>query len=134
MRFAIGLSLVVMVGLAAGCASGPPRPDLAYRAASKVRAPVLVPPGLVYQKTKAPLSFHPTDFGAKYGRATSSQIGLPPLPFPGLSGGLDLFGWGDASLETAASNGGMTEIKHTDYQFEVILMIYRRFTVEAHGD
>lgn len=134
MRFAMGLTSLLVVALATGCASMSPRPDLAYRATSKLKAPVLPPPGFVYTNRKAPLSFGPTDFGSKSGRATSSQIGLPPLPFPGLTMGLDLFAWGDASEQAAAADGGMTEVKHTDYQLEVFLMIYRRFTLEAHGD
>ncbi len=134
MRLALGLAFLAVVGMTTGCVMGPPRPDAPYRLASKAKTPVMPPPGLLYRKSKAPLSFGPTDFGSKFGRATSTQIGLPPLPFPGLTAGLDLFAWGDASEKTAAANGGITNIKHTDYEMEVILMVFRRFTLEAHGD
>ena len=53
--------------------------------------------------------------GSKKGMATSFQIGLPPMPFPGLYSGAHIFGWGDASVKTAAANGGIREVQHSDY-------------------
>ncbi len=132
MRAAIVLALMISLGLVTGCVRA--RPDAGFRLANKLGAPVLTPPGLLYTNTKAPLAFGPTDFGSKVGRATSSQIGLPPLPFPGLTSGIDLFSWGDASVKAAAANGGISNIKHTDYAYEVYVAIFRRFTVEAYGE
>ena len=60
--------------------------------------------------------------------------GLPPLPFPGLALGLTLFSWGDASIETAARNGGVQKVEHVDYELEVFLSVYRRTTAEVYGD
>ena len=135
MRVAKALALVLAAGLLAGCASINVRPDSGYRAVNKFRVAVLPPPGVLYSNTKAPLSFRAGhDFGSKVGRTTSSQIGLPPLPFPGLTMGIDLFAWGDASEQTAAAAGGITDVKHADYQREIFFMIYRRMTVEAYGD
>ena len=134
MRVAKALALTFAALFAAGCMIGPPRPDMPYRTLSKVRVAVLPPPGLLYTKHKAPASIRPTDFGSKMGRATSSQIGLPPLPFPGLGTGIDLFAWGDASEKAAAAAGEIADVKHTDYQLEVFFAVYRRFTLEAYGD
>ena len=51
-----------------------------------------------------------------------------------MAGGIDLFSWGDAPVNAAAANGGIAEVKHTDYAYEVYVAIFRRFTVEARGD
>ena len=71
---------------------------------------------------------------SRVGRSTSFQIGLPPLPFPGLTSGIDLFAWGDASVKSAAQSVGISDVKHVDRAYSVILMIYRRFTTEVYGD
>jgi hypothetical protein len=114
--------------------AGSTRPDAGYRMAAKVRAPVIPPQGLLYSDIKAPLTVDATDFGSKRGTATSFQVGLPPLPFAGLTQGLDLFAWGDASSETAAMAGGIDKVAHVDYRLEVFLFFYRRFTTEVYGD
>jgi hypothetical protein len=110
------------------------RPDLVYRGTAKVRTAVIPPQGLLYSNVKAPLTAGETSFGPKRGRATSHQIGLPPLPFPGLAMGLDLFGWGDSSKQSAAANGGLARVEHMDYELQVYLFVYRRFTTEAYGN
>jgi len=106
-------------------------PDVAsYKTAVKP------PAGFLYTNLKAPQSVRPPadGFGSKTGRATSHQIGLPPLPFPGLWQGVDLIAWGDASKETAARNGGISQVKHSDYKFKMYLGFYRRYTTQAYGD
>jgi TRL-like protein family len=124
---------VLLAGAAlSGCATT--RSDLPYRAVAAVGAPVIPPLGLLYTNLRAPLSLDSTSFGAKRGTAVSHQIGLPPLPFPGTVLGLDLFAWGDASPARAAANGGITTVRHTDYELTVVLWIYRRFTLQVYGD
>ncbi|UCE84817.1 MAG: hypothetical protein JSU66_10690 [Deltaproteobacteria bacterium] len=117
-----------------GCVGAGSRPDMAYRMAAKVRAPVIPPQGLLYSDIKAPVTAGGTDFGTRRGTATSFQIGLPPLPVAGLASGLDLFAWGDASSEAAAAAGGIQQVDHVDYRLEVFLFVYRRFTTEVYGD
>lgn len=124
---------ILALGLLGGCGVSA-RPDLAYRTAAKLRAPVLPPPGVLYSDVKAPLAANPTDFGTKRGTATSKQLGLPPLPVAGLYSGLDLVGWGDASAKTAAARGGITRIEHVDYHMKVYFMFYRVFTTEVYGN
>ena len=92
------------------------------------------PPGIIYSHYKAPLDIQPGTLGSKKGSASVHQIGLPPLPLPGLAAGLDLFSWGDASVKQAATNGGIRNVHQTEYDYRVILMIYREFTTEVYGD
>ena len=130
--------LLGAVALAAvGCAGSgnqAARPDAVHRTIMKHSTPVIPPHGILYTKYKAPLAPAPGRIGRKTGRATAHQIGLPPLPFPGLTTGLDLFAWGDASEETAREKGNLSEVSHSDYEVMEILLIYRRFTTIAYGD
>ena len=132
---ALVTSLAVVVGLLAGCGSGfQARPDLPYRMLRKARTPVMPPSGFLYSGYKAPLDAATGEIGTKTGRAASYQIGLPPLPFPGLEGGVDLVAWGDASPEHAAERAGITEVTQMDYEFNVIFLFIRRFVTEVHGN
>jgi len=128
---ALALAGAALVAVLPGCAT---RSDVLYRAIADVRAPVIPPQGLVYTHFRAPLALDSTGFGSKHGAAVSHQIGLPPLPFPWLYTGLDLFSWGDASQQTAAASGGITKVEHVDYDLMIVLMVYRRFTTEVYGD
>jgi len=129
-RTAIAIALAGF--LLVSCAAT--RSDVPYRLVSGVTAPVIPPLGLIYTNLHAPISLGPTSFGTKRGTAVSHQIGLPPLPYPGLVGGPDLFAWGDASEKTAAANAGITKVQHADYSLLVVLWVYRRFTIEVYGD
>jgi len=127
-------SFVLAVGLT-GCAGTPPSRVLAF-SVTNTKASVIPPPGMIYMRSRAPLKAGAPrqPFGSRQGTATAHSIGLPPLPFPGLETGIVLFGWGDASLETAQSNGGISESTHSDYESVVVLMLYRRMKVIAYGD
>lgn len=94
---------------------------------------VLPPPGLLYSDFKAPQRPAVGAVGSKKGTATVHSIGIPPNPWTGLLG-WSLFSWGDASAETAKQSGGISEISHVDYDFRLILMIYRRYTTEVYGN
>jgi hypothetical protein len=144
MRGLHAIALLIVFSLSTGCVGINMRPDLPYRAISKLKTAVKPPPGLLYSKYKAPLvfrpqisaigDFKPITFGSKVGTSTAISIGLPPLPFPGLALGVELFSWGDASGEAAAKSAGIQEVDHSDYQFEVYLAIFRRVTIEVYGD
>ena len=123
---------IALAGLVlAGCAT---RSDVPYRALARVSVPVIPPMGLLYTDVHAPLTLGATSFGTKRGAAVSHQLGLPPLPFPGLTTGLDLFAWGDASEKAATANGGITTVRHVDYELRVVLWLYRTFTIDVYGD
>lgn len=131
MKRAIAIALALATAALSGCAT---RSDAPYRSQAGLKVPVIPPQGLIYTQMRAPLSLEATSFGAKRGTAVSHQIGLPPLPFPGLWTGLDLFAWGDASQKTAAANGGITSVEHADYELLIVLFVYRRFTSEVYGN
>jgi hypothetical protein len=86
-------------------------------------APVVPPPGLLYSNTKAPIDIDSdqTQLGAKRGAAVSKTV-------------LGLVSWGDASVREAATSGGLTTIRHVDYEYYNVLGIYSTFTTVVYGD
>lgn len=112
------LAAVASTGCAGGLWSSAPRPDLGYRVLSKVTAPVIPPPGLLYGSVHASLGPDLGPVGSRKGTATSHQVGRLPLPFTGLASGLDLFAWGDASLDAARVAGGITRVGNVDYRMQ----------------
>lgn len=95
------------------------------------RTPLSPPPGFIYDHVHAPLdvNYH-SDVIAKPGKIGESKTQYVSLWIlaPVLS-----FGWGDASVETAAADGGIKEIQHVDYERKQILGIYSEFTIRAYG-
>ncbi len=47
---------------------------------------------------------------------------------------LGIIGTGDASIETAMKNGGITKVHHIDYKSTNILGINATFTITVYGD
>ena len=47
---------------------------------------------------------------------------------------LGLFSSGDGSVRTAAANGGISEVKHIDYEYKNVLGIYQRYTTVVYGN
>jgi hypothetical protein len=86
-------------------------------------APVIPPTGALYSNVQAPIDVDAdaTQLGTKRGEAVSKTV-------------LGLFSWGDASVRTAATNGGLTTIRHVDYEFFNVLGVYATFTTVVHGD
>ncbi|MFP5441585.1 MAG: TRL-like family protein [Gammaproteobacteria bacterium] len=79
-------------------------------------------PGWVYTNAKFPMlatgsSKEPT----RVGRATVRSIFFA-------------FSTGDASIQTAAQNGGITEIHHVDYEAQNVLGIVTDYTVVVYGN
>lgn len=79
--------------------------------------------GAIYTDVKAP---HPdsvtsSSVGTKSGTATAVSI-------------LGLVCTGDASIQTAASNGGIKTINHVDYHDKIILWVYREYTTIVWGN
>ena len=135
MKSASAFALALALALLCGCAASMQRAASVNRALyGDLKAPIVPPTGLVWTSYRAPLTVGPTDFGSKKGQATSHQIGLPPLPFYGLTRGVSLFAWGDASKQTAARQGGITEIEHADYRMQIFVFVYKRFTTEVYGN
>jgi len=87
------------------------------------RAPVMPPGGLFYASIQAPID---TDADRT---KTASRVGMASSHCV-----LGLFGYGDASIATAAANGGLTTIDYVDYEFFHVLGVYQRFTTKACGE
>jgi hypothetical protein len=83
-------------------------------------APVVPPRGMVYNDQKAPL-FGGRETGAKEGQASAASV-------------LMLVGWGDCSIDAAASAGAISQIKHVDYRYRNILGVYQSFTTIVKGE
>lgn len=78
--------------------------------------------GTLYSNVKAPLLV--TDSAekpTKVGRATMRSI-------------LGIYAVGDASIEAAAKNAGITHIHHVDYQTQNLLGVMSDFTVIVYGN
>jgi hypothetical protein len=86
-------------------------------------APVVPPVGVAFTQWNAPLDpdYEETKLGAKVGKASTVSI-------------LGLLAFGDASAATAARAGGVTTIRHADYEYLNVLGIYQSFTIVVRGD
>jgi hypothetical protein len=81
-----------------------------------------VPSGIVYTGTKAGIAAGEGGVShGKVGTATAKSI-------------MGLVAWGDASIQTAAQNGGITQIRYVDYEVENILGIYGKYTTIVYGE
>ncbi|MBP9216956.1 MAG: TRL-like family protein [Agitococcus sp.] len=78
--------------------------------------------GALYSNVKAPmLATDSNEKPTKIGRATARSI-------------LGVYAVGDASIESAAKNAGITRIHHVDYQTQTILGVMADFTVIVYGN
>ena len=78
--------------------------------------------GSLYSNVKAPmLATDSNEKPTKIGRATARSI-------------LGVYAVGDASIESAAKNAGITRIHHVDYQTQTILGVMADFTVIVYGN
>ncbi len=78
--------------------------------------------GVLYTDVKAPVTATASDTAAmKSGSATVTSV-------------LGLVATGDASIEAAAKNGGITKIHHVDYSSKSVLGIYAVYTVTVYGE
>lgn len=81
---------------------------------------VTPPRGILYTDQRAPL-FGGRETGSKEGRAEASSV-------------LMLVGTGDCSLEAAAANGHIKQIKHVDYEYYNMFLVYQKFTTIVRGE
>ena len=88
-----------------------------------IQAPLVPPTGSVYSGFIVPLDldFENTDLGSKTGKSESTSI-------------LGLVAWGDASSAAAARNGGISNLKHADYEYFHVLGVYQRYRTVVYGD
>ncbi|MCG8392263.1 MAG: TRL-like family protein [Pseudomonadales bacterium] len=78
--------------------------------------------GLIYGNVKAPLTATAsTEKPTRVGRASTRSI-------------LGVIASGDASIQTAARNGGITEIHHVDYESQNFFGVLAEYTVVVYGN
>lgn len=77
--------------------------------------------GLLYSEYTAPVTATSNPNSFKKGEAEVMSI-------------LGLVAVGDASIETAAKNGGITKIHHIDHKTWNILGIYGKYTTIVYGE
>jgi hypothetical protein len=81
-----------------------------------------IPAGGIYTGAQGAIGAGGGDVSySKVGKATSTSI-------------LGLVATGDASIKTAAANGGIKRIKYVDYEVNNILGIYGQYTTVVYGD
>jgi hypothetical protein len=94
-------------------------------------APVMAPPGMLFEQTSVPLMHEQNDGESKQtlqsGRASAKFFAVPII------GPILSFGWQDASIKEASLNGGIRQLHHADIEQFNILGIYRETTVIAYG-
>lgn len=85
-----------------------------------ISAPVVPPLGMIYTDVQAPLSPR-GDVGTRRGSSQATSI-------------LGLVSIGDASVRSAAANGGIRDVKLVDYEYRNVLLVFQRYTTIAYGD
>lgn len=117
-------ALLVLAALAvAVCASG--------CSLSGYDSPLVPPPGFLYTEIKAPLTLYkpagdisPAD---KRGESHTRFVWIPPFrPMT--------FAWATAAVREAAQEGKISRIKHVDYEFFGMLLVYGEYKVIVYGD
>lgn len=80
--------------------------------------------GCLYLHTQVPMDrdFNETKLGSKHGKASTYSL-------------LWLVAWGNAGTRAAADNGGITVIRHADWETHSILFgLYSRVSTVVYGD
>ena len=77
--------------------------------------------GFLYADVKGPGSATSNAGSSKVGTAVAESF-------------LGVFATGDASIEAAMKDGGITKIHHVDYESKNILGLYATFTVIVYGE
>jgi hypothetical protein len=85
-------------------------------------APVMPPAGLLVTSVSAPLDtdMEQTPFKQKKGSSSSMCI-------------LWLFSFGNAGIDAAAEDGGLTTIDYADYTYTNIFGVFQLFKTKAYG-
>jgi hypothetical protein len=105
--------------------------------ATRAHMGVMPPTGWIFTHYRAPMRLRmgeaasvPCGGNLKQGSTTVRALTLPLPHTFNLIG----VGWGDAELDAAARNAGITTIYYADYDWLEVLHIYRRATVHVYGE
>ena len=77
--------------------------------------------GFLYSGTKAPVAVTENPVGTKVGEASAISV----------------LGWvavGDASVQKAAKEAGITKISHVDEESTQVLGLFAKYTVKVYGE
>jgi len=117
MKTALALIVSVVAVCASGCAS--------------YSSPLIPPPGILYCHIKAPLMLNrPTGMlspSDKRGESATHYLWIP------LHRDIT-FAWAESAVGEAAREGGITQVKHVDYEYMGVLLVYGRYKVIVYGD
>lgn len=86
------------------------------------QAPVMPPAALLVTSVSAPLDTDMSETPCKQKEGSSSSCCI-----------LGLVSVGDASINSAAQDGGLSTIDYADYSYLNILYIFQLFTTKAYG-
>ncbi|MEQ8820101.1 MAG: TRL domain-containing protein [Sumerlaeia bacterium] len=93
-------------------------------------APVVPPPGFLFQETKAPLVYNVNETQVAGLRSASGQARFLNVPF---TYGLLSFTWQPVDVKTIAEDGGISEVSYADYSVFNVLGVYREMTINVYG-
>ncbi|MGA2865186.1 MAG: TRL domain-containing protein [Verrucomicrobiota bacterium] len=102
-------SLVTLAALLTGCASVSPPAQSGSLA------------GAIYTEVSAPLWVTANSGSSKSGSASAESF-------------LGAVAIGDASIQAASANGGITKIQHVDQNVRRILCFWAKYTVTVYGE
>ena len=110
-RWALLVGLCGILFVSVGCFAG------------YYRTPVQPAGGWAFARVEAPLTIDRagTPVCTKSGESVAESF-------------LGLIAIGDASIDTAAKNGGLTKVQYAKYKFFNILGLYSKFTTVAYGE
>jgi hypothetical protein len=80
-----------------------------------------IPYGVIFTEVTLPVGASSNTGGAKVGTSKCQSV-------------LGLVATGDASIDTAKKNGGITRVTHVDFQARNILGIIGDYTTTVYGD
>lgn len=114
-------ALIGGVAVLAACASG----------CASYSSPVIPPPGMLFSHIRAPLMLNkPTEEISpddKRGESQTHYVWIPPFRQVTLA-------WAEAAVREAAHEGGVRRVKHVDYDYMGVLLVYGRYKVIVYGE
>ncbi len=96
----------------------------------QIRAPVRLPMGGLFTSHTAPLTVNLHETPAlpiAIGKASTTVVVIP------IFGRWD-FAFGDATIDQAAENGGLSTVYYADYKLTSVLGIFGRFETIVYGE
>jgi len=102
---------------------------LAFGGCTHWQAPVRPPVGLLFTRYRAPLTADVTGVPAAGREGTASTLFVQDIILTGQG-----LAWDDASIATAAREGGLTKVYYADYEVLAVLGVFGEFTVRVYGE